>query len=163
MGHQIRFYIVNEDEDNFLNYVNNMDDFIVDYKGKVVNVNGIKSSNRYVYYLAFNPLMDIRDKDGYINDEYGNIIEFSRSIKKHNNRIESGRLYVDLKYYDVTGNVVTKEKWLYNKFLVYKNWIIKNCRKSKEYNFFIGEETYKLYKSGEYKMMATPVTEVHFD
>jgi len=79
------------------------------------------------------------------------------------NHVEHGRIWYQTQYYDAMGVIKKKHKRLIDQYNNYKKWILKNYRISKCRDFYIGEEAYKLYKSGEYRMMATPMTEVHFD
>ncbi len=90
------------------------------------------------------------------------IIERYRSQK----RIERGRLWVQLKYYssyDADAQIISKDKWLEDKYNYYKRWIIKNSKISKDKMFYIGKETYVLYKEAGYKMMGGPIVEIEFE
>ena len=154
--------MLNDDQEKFIQKVNEISDLIVDYKGVIVSKEDILNSNRGSFFIKPQHITNVCDESGFVDEIRSDVIHFLRSISvgKH---IQYGRLWFEQKYYDASGNVATKEKWLSDKFNIYKKWISKNYRKSKDFDFYIGEATYKLYKSGEYKMMATPVTEVEFE
>ncbi len=163
MGKQIRYFMLNEDQVKLVDFVKELSDMIVDNKGIALAVEHIYVSNRSSFYILSQQSKVAYSDNGFIEAFSSDVIQLSKNMIRRQNQVEYGRLWVELKYYDSLGNIVTKDKWLSDKYNMYKKWIIKNCRISKEKDFYIGEATYKLYKSGEYKMMATPVTEVEFD
>lgn len=162
MGRQIRFFTMNNDEDYFIQTIFNSSDKIVDSKGNSMTLGEIKLCRLNLYIISPNSKI-FYTKNNFINSINSDVIEYARNTVNIKKQVEYGRLWLETKYYDTYGNAVTKEKWLSAKFSKYKKWIVKNYRLSKDKDFYISEEAYKLYKSGEYKMMATPVTEVHFD
>ncbi len=58
--------------------------------------------------------------NGYIDAIYSEVIEFSRSMTRNQNKVQYGRLWVELKYYDELEKSITKEKWLSEKYNNYK-------------------------------------------
>lgn len=162
MGRQIRFFMINEDFDMFVQNVSDLSDLIIDYKGNIVVKEEILNSNMASFFIKPYHSINVCDRSGYVNEIRSDVIQFLRCMTIKN-QIMYGRLWYENKYFNETGNVIVKDKWLSDKFNIYKKWIVQNYRRSKEFDFYIGEATYKLYKDGEYKMMATPVTEVVFD
>jgi hypothetical protein len=87
-----------------------------------------------------------------------------RSLK----RVLSGRLYVKTNYYssyDENAILLYKAEWLIKKYERYKRWIIKYSQKNKGtgFGFYIGKETYRLYKEEEWRMMIGPILEAKFE
>jgi hypothetical protein len=105
----------------------------------------------------------IYSRNGFIDVICSDVIEFSRSMARNQKKVQYGRLWVELKYFEESGVGVTKEKWLNEKYSAYKRWIEKQYKISKCKDFYIGATTYKIYKHESFKLMATPVLEVEFE
>jgi hypothetical protein len=82
-------------------------------------------------------------------------------------RVDIGRLWIQTTYYssyDKNAKIIYKAEWILKRYEMYKRWMIKNSKTSKDTGFkvYIGKETYKLYKEEGWKMMQLPITEFDF-
>ncbi len=162
MGKQIRFFMLNDDENAFIKLIEEFGDRIVDNKGKTLVAEEIIKSDRSVFYILSQSSKITYSVNGFIDVICSDAIEFSRSMIRNQSKVQYGRLWVELKYFDESGNSITKEKWLNNKFNMYKRWIEKQYKISKCKDFYIGNAAYDLYKNERYKLMASPILEVEF-
>lgn len=105
----------------------------------------------------------VSGNSGFINESISDVIEFYRCKIVNGYKIEYGRLWVELKYWDKQGQLITKEKWLSERFEFYRKWIKKNCRISKDKGFYIFDEAYKLYREGKMQMISPINYVVEFD
>ena len=151
MGKQINFFLVGKDEDEFLDYIYSSGDNIVDRKGKSLTKDEALKEKFYHLYIK-SPQSIIKTRDsGMLENDVSDVIEFSRNTII-GNRVEQGRLYIQMINYDTNGNKIRRQKWLENIYNKYKKWIIKHCKISKDKGWYIGIETYRLYKEEGYKM-----------
>lgn len=169
MGRQIRFFMLGQDEEEFLKHVKENGDIIIDTKGNVLETEYILETSmpKVLQVLIKSPQSKIvLDLNGFVNDFKSDVIVFSRStsLAKHDpKRIWDGRLWVELRNYDENGIVVMKPKWLEENFNRYKKWITKNCKISNDKAFYICRNAYRLNKDEGYKMMNSPKYEVEFE
>lgn len=162
MGRQIRFFMLEEDENKFIKLAKDMDCKITDRKGKDIFVSRERGTGFKQYYLSFNESNIFINKNGYIDELKSDIIELDSCIIREDKNIDYGRLWLETQFYGDNGIIVKKEKWLEQKYNKMKRWIINNYRISEEKDFYIAEEAYKRYLDGSYDMMATPITKVKF-
>lgn len=163
MGKQIRFFMLNEDEKSFINLVNQCGDILVDNKGNPLSIEEVIKSDRSVFYILSQHSKVIFSINGFIDVICSDVIEYSRSRLRNQEKVQYGRLWVELKYFDQSGINVSKEKWLNEKYFIYKKSIEKQYKISKCKDFYIGIATYNLYKHEGFKLMATPILEVEFE
>lgn len=164
MSRQIRFLLLNGDETEFVKLVTDFGDTKVDDKGKELTTEEALRPEVLGFYIVSSQSIIVKDKKyGFITPDLSDAIEFSRSIVCQPGCVRFGRLWVKLDYWGENGKKIRKEKWLNDKYNIYKKWIVKNCKLSKDKYFYIGKEAYRLYKEEGYKMMATPKSEVEFD
>lgn len=165
MGKQIRFFMDENDEMEFVNYIySNGDVLIIDKVGVDGNIQIIKDPIElecYNYYL-YSPGMRICIREsGFISETFSEVIEFRRAERK-GNIMYYGRLWMEMKYWDENSNLVSKSPQLEKKYNLYKRYITKNYKLSQDKDFYIGPHAYDLYLKGEIKTMAGPVVEVKF-
>jgi len=162
MGKQIRFFMVQQDEEKFLKVIKEFGDTIVDNMLQPFSLCDITSSTKEILNIISPESSIIKSKRGCIDSLFSDTIEFSRSYLKNQNELYYGRLWTELKYYNENREIVTKSKVLNDRYSFYNKWIKKNFKISDDKDFYIGEEAYKLYKEFDLRMMATPKTEVVF-
>lgn len=169
MGRQIRFYMLSKDEMEFVNKVIKSGDYFVDDKGNKLTLDDLKKE--MLVWIVSPKSRIVKNHWGHIDDDQVDGIQFVRSKIWEKSQVwaqrnvQEGRLWVQLKYYSSfspDAQIITKEKWLEDKYKFYKRWIVKHTRISKDKFFYIGEETYLLYKGG-LKMMQGPKTEIEFE
>jgi hypothetical protein len=162
MRRQINFFLLNEDETEFLEYIHSLGDGIISSRGCPLNNEDITGQNMAQVYIKLSQsIIKIRES-GYLETFESNVIEYCRTRMSGLQRYDNGRLWVELYDFNEAGYPFKKEKWLEDKYVLYKKWIIKHARISKNKYFYIGDAAYKLYKQG-YHMMSTPKYEVSFD
>ena len=159
--------MVNEDETEFIKKVVESGDFFLDDKGNILTPGEVKDI--WGNFWIISPQSKIIKMDnGFIDDDRVDAIQFCKCFVKNQKFVSPGRLWVQLKYYssyDESARIITKEKWLEDKYNYYKRWLVKNYKgdKGKGLRFYIGRETYRLYKEEGWKMMTSPVNEAEFD
>lgn len=169
VGKQIRFFMGPEDEKKFLEMVFKKKDLLVRPKFKDRNIDSIDPKEAslvlkdYQYFIISEQSRIITRDPGYINEIVSDTIVFSRCIVKDGSKMNYGRLWVELKYWGEHGEMITKDKRLSDCYEFYRKWIKKHYRISKDKNFYIGEEAYKLYQDGKMKMISPPKYVVEFD
>ena len=165
MGRQIRFFMGPQDEAKFLKFVRANGDRIVRTKtkdGKVDFISGELLDTDLTVLIVSDSSRIVIDEYGFIDLSRSDVIEFSRCSKVKDGRMEEyGRLWFETEYWDDQQQLIRKEEWLKKRFELYRKWIKKNFRISKDKDFYIGEEAYQLYLNGV-KMMAGPKCAVEF-
>jgi hypothetical protein len=152
--------MVNSDEIKFLEEVQRNNDLLITKEQDIID-NYSNLNDQRIFYLKSNRSEIITNSNGNINSINSDIIEFSRSMPI-GNKVSYGRLWVELKYYNEFGESIKKENWLNDKYNLYSKWIKRNLRISKCKDFYIGDEAYGFFQSGEMLMMATPIIKVEF-
>jgi hypothetical protein len=166
MGRQIGFFMINEDETELIKIVIESGDIFIDDKGEKISPDEIK--NDYLFWIVSPQSKIVMTDYGHVDDDRVEAIQFERSQIIDQQIVRPGRLWVQLRYYSSKGEnyrIITKDKWLEKKYNVYKRWIIKNCtiNKDKILRYYIGKETYRLYKEEGYRMMTGPKVEIEFE
>lgn len=162
MSRQIRFFMLKEDEINFIKFVRGMDCKIIDKKGIDILTSVEKETIFNQYYLSFNESNIFINKNSYIDELKSDAIEFDSCLIREGKNIDYGRLWLKTQFYNERGTIVKKGKWLEQKYNKMKRWIINNYKISEDKDFYIAEEAYKRYLDGSYDMMATPITKIKF-
>lgn len=156
MGKQIRFFMLPEEEKKFIDIVLAQKDLLVRPKFKDGNMDLIRDSlniSDYKLYIVTKQSRIVCRSTGFISETLSDAIEFLR-CKIDNHKLEYGRLWVEMKYWDEKGQLITKDKQLNKRFEFYRKWIKENYRISKDKGFYIGDEAYKLYREGKLKMIS---------
>lgn len=161
MGMQISFFMASQDEVDFYNLINELGDILVDNRGNTLSVeksmeyklNQYITAADYANRLHPNKIVDPID---------ANVIDFTIASCKEK-QLEPARLWIEVKFWDDSGDLISKDKWLIDKFNYYKKWIQKNYKLSKDKKYYIGKAAEKLYREEGYKLMSTPKYEVQLD
>lgn len=151
MGRQICFFIAESDEEEFVRFVFESNDFIVSPRNQKLTLKSILDSTYQdlsKYYIVTANSCINQFSSGIIDPTISDVIEFKRSRIEKDNKTFYWRLWAEFKYYDEDGEVILKEKWFRNKFDSYRKWIKKNYRISKDKDFYIGDGAFKLYNEG---------------
>lgn len=176
MGNQIGFFCINEDEMEFIEHITNQGGLLVDSKNQEINSELLKKTPIYTskglnpapmlkFYIVFDKSKISVSETGFIEPLYSDVIEFSRStisFKNNEYYVDPGRIWAEFTYYDRNGKLVKKEKFLKEKYNHYKTWIRGNFKLNKDKDYFIGSETYRLYKENGYRMKSGPMIEESF-
>jgi hypothetical protein len=164
MGRQIYFFLIGKDEEDFLDYVLNKGDSIIDSKGKQLSKEEIIKEKPMSVYIKPAQARIITRASGFVEDFESNVIDFHRSRfqLKNPQKFQSGRLWIELIGYATNGTTYRKEKWVEDDYNYYKKWILKHCKISKDKGFYISGTAYRLYKEEGYKMVHLDY-EVEFD
>lgn len=162
MGKQITFFILHDDEESFFHAIAENNDRLINSKGEEYGIQEAINSTEAKFYIISNESNIFIKENGFIDSLRSDVIEFVRSYVKDKCFVTYGRMWIELNYFNEDTTVVKKEEWLNNKYSSYKKWFVKNCKNSKCKGYYIGAQTYNLYKSGIYKMMATPLLKVEF-
>lgn len=152
MGRQINFFMVNEDEKELFDLIQASGDVIINKFGVPVTYDTIlHESLEQVWIKSSQSVTKIRESG--MLDRDSDIIELDRNtIRK--NRIEQGRLYLDMYYLDESGNIARKGKWLETLYDRYKKWVVNHCSISDDKHWYISRATYQLYLQG-FQMVAS--------
>jgi len=161
MGRQIRFFFDKEDELLFTDYIYENNFLVMDVKANILTKADMIASNDLSFYLTST---DSRiDKRGeFIDQITSEVIEYSREKIWNDGVLKSGRLWVELKYWNSSGEHIPKSNQLGQSYNTLKKWIIKNTRISTCKNYYIGKHAYNLYEQSGWKMSAGPKCFVEF-
>ncbi len=169
MGKQIRFFMLNSDEEKFLEYVKESGAQISDKKSNPIEIDKFgriiedKDQPSITQLFITSPESKIiKDENGFIDQILSDVIVFRRCSLTEEKMVWEGRIWAEFKYYDDRDELIKKEKWFEQKFNKYRSWIKKNFRISIDKFAYIGEEAYKLYKEKGYRMMNGPKVEIKF-
>ncbi len=163
MGRHLYFFMIIEDEKVVLNLANELGDYIIDDRGFILSQDEIVCPQLFRFYIAAQNSKVIIKDNGFVDSYRSDIIEFKRSMTRSSNKMDCGRIWVEMNYYDESGNSMTKEKWLSDRFEKYRKIIKINCRISKSKSFYVGNQAYTQYKTGNLKLMAGPILEVEVE
>jgi len=152
VGRQINFFLAGDEESEFIDFIYTQGGSIIDRFGRIMSKKEVILETFWQIYITFPQSVIDMKNNGRIDDFTSNVIEYDRSVVKEK-KIAAGRMYVELIGYDEQGNKFRKEKWLEEKFNIYKKWIIKHCKISKDKEWYIGIKTYLLYKNQGYRMV----------
>lgn len=151
-----------KDEEVFIDFVTKQNDIFINTRNQPIDSIEISASDDLSFYIATSQSKINLSKNGFVDSITSDVIQFSRGFKKEQ-QLTHGRLWYEPKYYNAEQVLVSKEKWLQEKFMQYRQWIKKKIRESKCKDFYIGEGAYQQYKNNELQMMSTPNMSVQFD
>jgi hypothetical protein len=155
MGRQINFFLLGEDEKELYDFVLNNGDTIINDIAQTISYE-IVVQNPYRQVFVKLPQSSIKKykESNFIDVFKSSLLEINRTWIREK-RIEAGRLYVDLFYFDSNNMKQKKGKWLEDRFAYYKKWIIKHSKISINKGYYIGNYTYKLYKEKGFQMVGS--------
>jgi len=160
MGRQILFFFSREDEIEFLTKVHEMGLIIMDeYKNKLF-AEDIKTKNDFAYFISYENSNIVITND-YINQIYSDIIKFTCCKSWKEKTLDIGRIWIEMRYYDSSDNLVKKDEILEKIYNQLVRWIKKNTRISTNKFCYIGKHAYKLYKEEGWRMVQG--AKVNFD
>jgi hypothetical protein len=171
MGRQIRFFMFVQDEQNFLEHIKQNKDFLLDGKGNRLGFEKIMEPVIYngrtiavepvVYVASFES--KIVKRDAFLDVSQSDVIEFWRCSIRQEYQLWDGRIWYETRYFVENDEIYTKPEWLNKKYNEYKKWIVKNYKISREKDFYIGSQAYRMYKEEGFKMMNSPTVSIDFD
>lgn len=151
-----------EDEEKFVSYVLSQNDYFINTSNQSIDSYELIESKELSFFIASSQSKINLSRSGFVDSITSDVIQYSRGIKKES-QITHGRLWFEVKYYDESQVLISKEKWLKEKFRLHSNWIKENYRQSRCKDFYIGEGAYQHFKNGNLHMMATPILKVEFE
>ena len=173
MENQKEFFLTSKDEELIIKLIKENNDLLINEMGgkilefgKPVVYSSSKPLDSKIIKKAFiytSKSRIIKDKNGFVNELFSDVIEFSRCEVKNEKHLWNGRIWVETKYYYDNQEIEKKPDWLNIKYNYYQRWIKKNLMPNKDNNFYIGKDAYKLYKEEGYKMKNSPLVELDFD
>lgn len=154
MGRQIRFLMIENDESEFIDFIYESGDQLIDRQGNEYFKDEIIRNPKLSQIYIKNQQVDvIKYFTGSIDTFFSYVIEFSRSGIK-DKRIDCGRLYIETTGLTHDQRIIRTEKWLEDRYQYYKKWILKHTKISTDKSAYAGKMTYSLYKAGGYKLVA---------
>ena len=162
MGRQIRFFMTDFDETIFLKFIKESNHLILDRWGNVIDFESVSTCKEMQVLIALKDSNLCTNESGFIKDIKSDVIEYTRCMKKDDNKLCDGRLWVELKYYDEQGVLVEKGAKIKEAYNKYKKWIVKCMRISIDKDYYIADGAYKLYKDGRWTMSTGPLSNEEF-
>jgi len=163
MGRQVRFYMDEEDERRFLEFLWTTGDVVVlPYSSRqakfpeLTELPGFSSEQFDFFLWLFNRNVSSKLVTEYvpqqeyfvIDREKSSVVEFSRTILDQN-IIRPGRLWVEFKYLDPEGNWESKEPGFKKWYEIVAKWIRKNYSHEIDPDFYFGPGALELVRKGE--------------
>ena len=163
MGKQVRFFMTNKDEVDFLKAIIQFNNSILDNKAFVLTVEGANSSPNLSLFITARNTNISKDNNGFVDPIVADVIQFSRCMLLEDKYLRNGRLWAEFKYYDDSKKLVNKNKGFKDTYNIYEKWIKKNFRLSKCKDYYIANDAYRAYKEDEIILMAGPKQIIEFD
>lgn len=131
MGRQINFYMSNDVQERFIDFLNKKGFVFVDYNASIIN--DISDNSKREIYLY--------------KQDYGNIIMsqndkvIKTKIIEEQQTVLRGRLWIETKYYNEKGEVINKGESFIKDYQMLVRWIKKNVpyQQIKYKNYYIKE------------------------
>ena len=126
-------------QESFVEYLIQNQFMFLDYYAKTVEQPLLKSVyGMYLYKPEYGDIVIRKDRKDILDVSTSPVIEFNKtSINEEKKKVIRGRLWVEIKYYDERGEIITKNDKLVKDYERLKRWIRKNV-------------PYQEYKCGEY-------------
>ena len=156
MGRQINYYMSEKVQENFIEYLIQNQFVFLDYYAKTVEQPLSKSVYRmYLYKPEYGDIVMRKDRDDILDVSVSPVIEYNKTtIREEKKQVTSGRIWVEIKYYDENGEIITKNDSLVKDYGKLNRWIKKNvpCRERPlgkyVYKEYINEEIMELREKG---------------
>lgn len=151
----IYFFMDEEDLKQFINFIYAQGDMLiykeVDEKGDYQPLKKDDELSEYKY-LIYNPEFKIVLYKTFskrtINESSAEVIEFIPCGYEADHIIRSGRLFVEMTYFNENRERIIKNDNLDKKYKKYKKYIAKYYKISKNKRYYIGPSAYKKYEMG---------------
>ena len=163
MGKQVRFFMTNKDEVDFLKAIIQFNNSILDNKAFVLTVEEAKSSTNLSLFITAQNANISKDNNGFVDPIVAEVIQFSRYMLLEDKYLRNGRVWAEFKYYDDSKKLVNKSKEFKDTYNIYEKWIKKNFRLSKCKDYYIANDAYRAYKEDGIILMAGPKQIIEFD
>ena len=148
MGRQINYYMSPKVQENFVEYLIQNQFVFLDYYAKTVEQPLSKSVYRmYLYKPEYGDVVMRKDCKDILDVPKSPVIQFNKtSINEEKKKVIWGRLWVEIKYYDEKGEIITKNDSLVKDYGRLNRWIKKNVPR---YEYRSGKHVYKEYINDE--------------
>lgn len=175
MGKQIRFYILPEDEQHFLDFVfqkptvrllrisSNSPDFVIDrgFLDLLPNAPQIyiwdstfglaEKHIRKVFRNKYDENQGIyiaTDEPYYVIDRFdAPIVEYSRSFFREDKKLMQGRIWAEM-YRVENSKMIHKEQGFISWYEELAQWIRRNCKRDKELEAYVSKRAVEWHNSG---------------
>lgn len=143
MGRQINFYMSNDIQERFIDFLNKKEFVFVDYNASIINdISDDSKRDIYLYKQDYgNIIMSQNDKVN-IDSLKSPIIEYIKTkIIEEQQTVLRGRLWIETKYYNGKGEVINKGESFIKDYQMLVRWIKKNVpyQQIKYKNYYIKE------------------------
>lgn len=164
MGKQVRFFMTNKDEVDFLKVIVQFSNSILDNKAFILTVEEAKSSTSNLsLFIASKNANISKDNNGFVDPIVAEVIQFSRCMLLEDKYLRNGRVWAEFKYYDDRKKLVNKSKEFKDTYNIYEKWIKKNFRLSKCKDYYIAKDAYRAYKEDGIIFVTGPKQVIEFD
>lgn len=156
MGRQINFYMSNEVQERFIDFLNTKEFIFVDYNASIVN-DILDDSKReiYLYKQDYGDISMSQNNKAHIDSLKSPIIQYIKTIiKEEQQTVLRGRLWIETKYYDEEGEVINKGESVLKDYQMLVRWIKKNVpyqqikKKDHYIKGYINDELRELQENG---------------
>jgi hypothetical protein len=180
MGKQIRFYMLKDDEVEFLNWLINNHEVtflrqtFIDKNDMCINplipLPKNEPKDRYILITIKNnsvsdfgikrdgynykypkPLINKINHSMYIDEDNANVIEFSRCILNPEGKLVQGRLWVEL-YSFINNKYIYKGDDLSDLYASINKWIRRNFKKIKGQDGYFGTKAAQVFLKGDLRL-----------
>lgn len=156
MGKQINFYMCENTQKNFIEYLQQNQFEFLDSNSNIVNQPSSSSIfGTYLYKLDYGEIVMRQDNKESMDTLKSPVIQFGKTIiKTEQKKIMRGRLWIADWYYDDEGNLVKKEGILVKDYQILIRWIKKHVPyqeiKKGEYlvSEYVNDELKKMQEKG---------------
>lgn len=148
MGKQINFYMDEEVQNRFIEYLSECGFLTIGVDTMAVSVTSSSVFSVYLYKENYGALVYSKNLENQVDSIRSPVIQFRKTIiKKEQQRILRGRLWLEDKYYAEDGSIVQKDKELEKDYRKLVRWIKKNVpyRKITKGNLEVSEYASQSY------------------
>lgn len=128
MGRQINFYMSNDVQERFIDFLNKNEFVFVDCNASMIN-DILDDSKRdiYLYKQDYGNIIMSQNNKSNIDSLKSPIIEYIKTIiKEEQQTVLRGRLWIETKFYNEKGEVINKEESVLKDYQMLVRWIKKN-------------------------------------
>ncbi|MBD5489915.1 MAG: hypothetical protein HDR13_14180 [Lachnospiraceae bacterium] len=128
MGKQIIFYMSNDVQERFIDFLNKKEFFFVDYNASIINdISDDSKRDIYLYKQDYGNIIMSQNNNVNIDSLKSPIIQYKKTIiKEEQQTVLRGRLWIQTKYYNEKGEVINKGESVLKDYQMLVRWIKTN-------------------------------------
>lgn len=165
MGKQIRFFMTVSDEKRFVEECINRNNLILVSKrfinGEMAILGEDISEEPQIFITYPGSKINLFDSSYVINPTSSEVIEFSRCTEMGEKILDQGRLWIETNWRE-DGVLCKKSKIIVDSYNHIVKWLKKTYRISKDNNYYIGDDAFRLYSETGWKMRIGPICKAEF-